>query len=146
MIDVKELRMLNQKGCRCGFYEFTLEDVKSVDLLQDAHGFYGNLVKHYSKVICPECGRETIALLKQVGQTWEIMNTAINANEIVINDSQNAKASQRIIEKTIENVTEQTKTQNEQEKKTNEEFICPECKKVCKSKVGLTAHMRTHQK
>lgn len=153
MIDVKELRILNQKDCRCGYHEFTLDDVKSVDLLKDSHGFYGNLVKHYSKVICPECGKETIALLKQVGQTWEIMNTAINANEIVIENSQNANieedasyTEQDALVQLTENATEQTEIKNKKENNQSQEFICPECKKVCKNKVGLTAHMKIHQK
>ena len=152
MIDVKELKILNQKGCRCDFYEFSLADVKSIEFLQDAHGFYGNLVKHYSKVICPECGKETIVLLKQLGQTWEIMNTAISANEIVIEKSENSESksenvevSKQIIEKVIENTAEQTESQNEQENNSSEEYICPKCKKVCKNKCGLSAHMKTHQ-
>lgn len=30
--------------------------------------------------------------------------------------------------------------------KKTEEFVCPVCGKVCKSKLGLTAHMRIHKK
>ena len=144
MVDVKELRIINQKDCRCGYHEFTLEDVKGIEQLQDAHGFYGNLVKHYSKVICPECGKETILLLKQIGQTWEIMNTAISANEIVI-DKPKTEMSKQIITKTIENAIEQAENKNEQKNNLSQEFICPVCKKVCKNKIGLNAHMRTHQ-
>ena len=139
MIDVKELRILNQKGCRCGYYEFTLEDVKSVDMLQDAHGFYGNLVKHYSEVKCPECGKETILLLKQIGQTWEIMNTAIGLNEIVIDNNKSDNENMEELQK------EQTLIENKQENNSSEEFICSECGRAFKNKSGLNSHMRTHQ-
>ena len=87
MIDVKQLQVLNQRNCRCGYHEFSLEDIHGIEMLQDAHGFYGNLVKYYSKAICPKCGRESILLLKQKGQTWEIMNTAILNSENMVNDS-----------------------------------------------------------
>ena len=132
MIDVKEITMLNKTNCKCG-HEFTLNDVKSVDFLQDAHGFYGNLVKHYSKVKCPECNNEIIVLLKQVGQTWKIMNTAIVKEQ---------EAQMQL----TENTPEATETANKEENNQSQEFICPECQKVCKNKVGLTAHMKTHQK
>lgn len=153
MIDVKELRVLNQKDCRCGYYEFTLDDVRSVEQLQDAHGFYGNLVKHYATAICSECGKETILLLKQAGQTWEIMNTAISTNELVIENPQDANieknasyTEQDAQVQLTENTSEQTETENKEEDNQVQEFICPECKKVCKNKIGLTAHMKTHQK
>lgn len=140
MIDVKELRMLNQKDCRCGYHEFTLEDVRSVEQLADAHGFYGNLVKHYAKAICPECTKETILLLKQVGQTWEIMNTAVTKDITII------EAPKKEVQKTaLQDTLKQTEIKNKEENNDNQEFICPECKKVCKNKSGLAAHMRTHQ-
>ena len=142
MIDVKELKVLNQKDCRCGYHEFTLEDVRGIDILQDAHGFYGNLVKHYSKAICPECGKETILLLKQVGQTWEIMNTAISSNEIVI---ESHKSDDQNVEEQENKVTEQATIENKQENNSSEEFICSECGRVFKNKLGLNSHMRTHQ-
>ena len=146
MIDVKEIRMLNQKGCRCGYHEFTLEDVRSVEQLADAHGFYGNLVKHYAKAICPECTKETILLLKQVGQTWEIMNTAVTKDVIIIEAPKKEVQQMTSQVTSIKNtVTKQPEIKNEEEKELNQEFICPECKKVCKNKSGLAAHMRTHQ-
>jgi hypothetical protein len=45
-----------------------------------------------------------------------------------------------------ENTPEATETANKEGNNQSQEFICPECKKVCKNKVGLTAHMKTHQK
>ncbi len=144
MIDVKELEILNSTTCKCG-HEFTLKDIKSVEFLQDAHGFYGNLVKHYSKVICPECNNEIIVLLKQVGQTWKIMNTAI-VKEQEAEKEENASYTEQDAQVQItENASEQTEIENKEENNQSQEFICPECKKVCKNKVGLTAHMKTHQ-
>lgn len=150
MVDVKELKMLNRKDCQCGLHEFTLKDVKSVEKLTDTHGFYGNLVKHYSKVICPICKKETILLLKQVGQTWEIMNTALTKDMDIT--EQEAKQEANIEENASNEIqdadihtTEQSEAQNEEENNQSQEFICPECKKVCKNKSGLAAHMRTHQ-
>lgn len=159
MIDVKELKILNRTDCQCGTHEFTLKDVKSVEQLTDAHGFYGNLVKHYSKVICPICKKETILLLKQKGQTWEIMNTAVTNNNDVIefpnygDEEDNYAKQDANIEENASNeiqdadihTTEQSEAQNEEENNQSQEFICPECKKVCKNKSGLAAHMRTHQ-
>lgn len=146
MIDVKELKMLNQKDCRCGYYEFSLEDVKSVEQLQDTHGFYGNLVKHYSIVKCPECNRETVVLLKQVGQTWEIMNTAIVKEQEAEKEENASYTEQDAQMQLTENTPEATETANKEENNQSQEFICPECQKVCKNKIGLTAHMKTHQK
>lgn len=148
MKDVKELKILNRKDCQCGTHEFTLADVKSVEQLQDAHGFYGNLVKHFSKVICPECKNETILLLKQIGQTWQIMNTAVTDDKDVIEFPNYGDEEDNYIkqEATIEeNTLGQPETKNNETNNQSQEFICPECKKVCKSKIGLSAHMRTHQ-
>lgn len=135
MIDVKELNILNRKNCICGNHGFTLADVKSVEPLQDAHGFYGNLVKHYAKIECPVCHRKTILLLKQAGQSWDIMNTAVtndmNKTIVVQTKTQIAKVQPEIT--------------NKEEKNNSNEFICPVCKKVCKSKIGLNSHMKTHQ-
>ena len=123
MVDVKELKILNRKDCQCGMHEFSLKDVKGIEPLIDAHGFYGNLVKNYAAVQCPKCHNITVLLLKQVGQTWDIMNTAI-----------------------IKNIqTEQTKNKNQTENKLIQEFICPKCQRTFKNKLGLNSHMRTHQ-
>lgn len=142
MIDVKELEMLNRKDCTCGNHQFSLSDINGISFLQDAHGFYGNLVKNYSRVICPVCQNETILLLKQVGQTWDIMNTARVRKQEDANTKENASYEKEDAQMQL---TEQTENENKEEKNQSEELICPECKKVCKNKSGLAAHMRTHQ-
>lgn len=147
MIDVKELNILNEKNCRCCFHKFEMKDIKSIEQLSDAHGFYGNLVKNYAIVECPECHEETILLLKQVGQTWDIMNTAVT-NEMIAPKviTSTGKTEKELNGVHQENITEQTKPKDEKKNNKSQEFICPECKKVCKSKIGLNAHMRTHNK
>lgn len=129
MIDVKDLQILNKTKCNCG-HQFTLKDFIKLEKLQDTQGFYANLVKHYSKAICPNCKKEVILLLKQVGQTWEIMNTAVT-NEMNVTEKNTSK------EKTISSL--------DGEKKQSKEFICPVCQKVCKSQIGLNSHIKTHQ-
>lgn len=109
--------------CECG-YEFNLKNITKLEKI-NSHGFYSNIVKHYSKTMCPNCKKETILLLKQKGQTWEILSIA------------NPKL----------NTENQVKIENKEKNINNQEFfICPECKKVCKSQFGLNAHMKTHNK
>lgn len=126
-MDVKDLEILNRLDCKCG-YKFSLKDIRSIDFLTDTHGFYGNWVKTYSIVKCPKCYHEVILLLKQRGQTWEIMNTA--QRDIMEN----------IVEKSLQEMQSVVKNI----KKDTNEFICPECKRVFKSKSGLSSHMKTH--
>ncbi len=128
MIDVKEIQVLNSKKCNCG-YEFTLKDFTKLENLTDTHGFYANIVKHYSMAKCPKCQKEVILLLKQKGQTWEIMNTAKLINS---NDNNVATIKPEIVSKS--------------ETIVDNKLICPVCKKVCKSKIGLNAHMKIHSK
>ena len=125
--NIKEYKVQNKKKCNCG-HEFSLKDINGL-LRINVPGYYGNVVKHASKTICPNCRKETVLLLKQKGQTWEIIDIAVKEN---ISKPQGIK--------------NETKSKNEQEKITTNEFICPTCKKVCKSKIGLNAHMRTHNK
>lgn len=121
MIINKDYEIKDSVICNCG-HKFTLRDVNGLEPL-DQHGFFANIVKNCSVTNCPECGLETILLLKQRGQTWDILGIAA--------------AKDGISQATIQNKTEKEK---------NEEFICPECQKVCKNKVGLIGHMRTHYK
>ena len=95
-------------------HEFTMKDYQELNRINE-HGFYANQIKHYSPAICPECKKETILLLKQKGQTYVVVDIA----------------------------TEKKKNINT-ELTGKQEFICPECKKVCKNQLGLNAHMRTH--
>lgn len=162
MIDVKELELLNTTQCECG-HTYSLKDFTKMEALEDAHGFYGNIVKNYSRAICPRCRKKVIMLLKPKGQTWEVINIARLKSE---NDIQNLEKQNETNNSTFTNIsdiantvlenmtsdevlkvaTEQTTIENETEKNQNEEFICSECGQVCKSKIGLIGHMKTHQK
>lgn len=141
MIDIKDIKVLNKLDCICGKHEFTLADLRGLEQLTDTNGFYGNLVKHYSMSKCPECGKEIILLLRQKGQTWEIMNTA----------ELEQKATELLKEEVADTnvgdltTTEQTTMDSDEEKTDSQEFICPECKREFKSKSGLALHMKKHQ-
>ena len=114
---MQDIILKGTKICKCG-HEFTLQDLGNLKNITD-HGFYGGVVKHYSEAKCPHCNQETILLLKQKGQTWEILNTAIP----------------------VKNET----TEIEENNNTDVDFICSICGKVCKSQLGLNSHMNTHK-
>lgn len=121
--NIENLEIKNSIKCECG-HEFKLKDMTELKRINQS-GFYSNIVKHYSNSKCPGCRKDTILLLKQKGQTWEILNIAT-----IKNNKTNV---------------EETYSKIEQKNNTIQEFICPVCKKVCKSQLGLNAHMRAHQ-
>lgn len=133
MLNVKELRILNTTKCECG-HEFTLKDIKSIDRINE-QGFYSNIVKNYSESKCPQCGKTKILLVKQVGQTWKIVNIA-TTDEL---------QTMKVQLMTSQVVTTQPETKNKTNNTLTNEFICPVCEKVCKSKIGLNSHIKTHQ-
>ena len=98
-------------------------------------GFYGNIVKHYSKTKCPVCSKETILFLKQVGQTWKIIDIA----------TKNMSNSKDIVQEIVKTVENKPNKVIEEEKQNSNEFICEVCGKVCKSQIGLNSHLKTHQ-
>lgn len=122
-LDMQQLEIKNTTKCDCG-HEFTLQDMTELNRI-DKHGFYANVVKHFSNTKCPNCNKDTTLLLKQKGQTWEIVSLAFN--------------------KKAENTVEGATTKNEDISIQSQEFICPVCEKVCKSQIGLNSHMKTHQ-
>ena len=132
-LDIKEFKIQDSIKCECG-HEFSLKDITDLRTINE-HGFYANIVKHCSYTKCPNCYKETLLLLRQKGQTWEILNTAVPKVEV--------EMEQENIKNNIN--AEGTTSQNNEEKENTQEFICPECKKVCKNQLGLNAHMRTHQ-
>lgn len=120
-MDIKNYDIKGTTKCDCG-HNFTMKDYIELKAL-NLPGFYGNNIKHYSPAKCPNCHRETLLLLKQAGQTYKIIDIATRKQE--------AKVS------TIKNKTQ---------KETTQGFICPTCKKVCKSQIGLNSHIKTHNK
>ena len=120
-VDITKYEIRNKTTCDCG-YEFTLKDVNGLVNIEQS-GFYGNVIDAGSEVICPKCHKEVLLLLQQKGQTYEIIDTATPK---VVNQSENDNRNDL--------------------SEDNQEFICPECKKVCKSQIGLNSHIKTHQK
>lgn len=129
---LENMKIKNTTVCDCG-REFVITDIQKLERVDDKN-FYSGVVKHYSKAICPECGKEVLLLLKQVGQTYKVINIAEKVENSIENKEESIENNQ--IETTIDN--------NETNIESNE-LICPVCKKECKNKSGLTAHMRTHE-
>lgn len=126
-MELKDYEIKGTTKCDCG-HEFTLKDYQELRKI-DTDGFYGNRAKHYSPSKCPKCGKETIMFLQQAGQTWRVIDIAIQ------------KRTEKKIEISKKN---QPKIENKELLNPIEGFVCQECGQVCKSKSGLIAHMRKH--
>lgn len=122
ILENKEYEIRSSTKCDCG-YQFEARDMKELKRINQ-DGFYGNNVKHYGHATCPNCGKEVVLLMKQVGQTYKVIDTA------------SLKEVQTATERPVINV--ETKTNN------SNEFICSVCGKVCKSQIGLSSHLKTH--
>lgn len=122
ILENKEYEIRSSTKCNCG-YQFEARDMKELKRINQ-DGFYGNIVKHYGHATCPNCGKEVVLLMKQVGQTYKVIDTA------------SLKEVQTTIERPVVNVEAKTNNSNE--------FICPTCGKVCKSQLGLNSHLKTH--
>ena len=133
-MDIRNYDVKDTTICECG-HKFDIHEINGL-LTIDNHGFFSNVVRTCSHIYCPKCKKETILLLKQRGQTWEILGIATPKTAEVV--------------KTVKTVKEQPKQQakmeNKAEKNISNELVCPICNKVCKSKIGLNAHMKTHNK
>lgn len=106
--------------CQCG-YELNIHnitDLKNINI----HGFFGNAVKYCSYTKCPQCDNNIVLFLKQKGQTWEIAGTG-----------------------TLKNITDVAENQNTEQNINSNDLLCKYCGKLCKSKIGLAAHLKTHQ-
>lgn len=146
---LENMKIKNTTVCDCG-REFVITDIEKLERIDDKN-FYSGVVKHYSKATCPNCGKEVILLLKQVGQTYKVINiaeyehlTADFSNETIENNEETLhKTEQNIAHNETASIT--TNIENNEVNTESNELICPVCKKECKSKPGLTAHMRTHE-
>ena len=74
ILENEEYQTKSKITCDCG-YEFTAHDIEELRRINQS-GFYGNAVKHYSHAKCKKCGKDVILLLKQVGQTYKIIDIA----------------------------------------------------------------------
>lgn len=129
-MELQEYKVKNTTRCDCG-HEFTIQDMHKLQRLSEP--IYGGIVKHVDEIKCPTCGKDTLLLIKQQGQTYIVKDIAQKSKENIEKTSMNN--SDNNIDTTI---------QNEHTSNANNEIICPICQKMLKSKSGLTAHMRTH--
>ena len=136
-MDLQDYKIKNSTTCDCG-YEFTIRDLTELKRINDSK-FYGGNIKHVSETHCPLCLRKTLLLLKQVGQTYKIIDIA--QKDIATSVEQTKVSNVMNID-----TTEPTQIGRETINDTNNELICPNCKRVFKSKQGLAAHSRTCRK
>lgn len=122
-MNLQDYKIKNSTTCDCG-YEFTIRNLTELKRINDEK-FYGGNVKHVSETMCPLCLRKTLLLLKQVGQTYKVIDIA---------------------QKDRDNNVEYTRINSNEQNTSNNEFICPNCKKVFKTKSGLTVHAKTCKK
>ena len=135
-LEGKEYDIKGRTNCQCG-HKFTLKDMKELQRINQP-GFYGNIVKHYSRTKCPACKKETILFLKQAGQTWEIL-------DIATENIKEGKNNMSIKSNKTENAVKEHVSKIEQKNTNSNEIICPVCGKACKSQIGYNSHMKTHQ-
>ena len=144
-MNLQDYKIKNSTTCDCG-YEFTIRDMTELKRINDSK-FYGGNIKHVSETHCPLCLRKTLLLLKQVGQTYKVIDIAqkdrpiIEAKTITINEDG--------IEQTQETSVANTSTQEQTQINSNEsnissnQLICQNCKRVFKTKQGLAIHAKT---
>ena len=133
ILEGKEYEVKSKTTCDCG-YQFTLQDMEELKRINQP-GFYGNVLKHYSHAKCKQCGKDVILLLKQVRQTYKIIDIAC----------ENVQKQQENSSKNVQTNANQPNTAIEENNDSSKEFICPICEKVCKSQIGLNSHLKTHQ-
>lgn len=130
-MDLQEYKIKNSTKCDCG-YEFTIHNLTELKRINDTK-FYGGNIKHVSETRCPLCLRKTLLLLKQVGQTYKVIDIAQKDRPII-------ESKTLTID---ENSTEQTQIDFNEFNTTNNELICPNCKRVFKTKQGLAVHSKS---
>lgn len=137
-MNLQDYKIKNSTKCDCG-YEFTIKDMTELKRINDSK-FYGGNIKHVSATHCPLCLRSTLLLLKQVGQTYKVIDIAqkdratIEAKTITVDENANV---------ITDNSIEQTQISSNESNKESNECICPNCKRVFKTKQGLAVHAKT---
>ena len=147
-MDLQDYKIKNSTKCDCG-YEFTIRDLTELKRVNDSK-FYGGNIKHVSETHCPECLKKTLLLLKQIGQTYKVIDIAQKDGPIIeaktIQIDENGVEQTQESETTNANVSKQTQIVSNETNTANNEIICPNCKKVFKTKQGLAIHAKTCKK
>ena len=133
-MNLQDYQIQNSTKCDCG-YEFTIHNLTELKRINDSK-FYGGNIKHVSETTCPQCSRKTLLLLKQVGQTYKVVDIAQKDRPI---DSKQSKINNPVNTDTTEHSQIISKTINDD----SNELICPICKRAFKSKQGLAIHTKT---
>ena len=144
-MDLQDYKIKNSTKCDCG-YEFTIHDLTDLKRVSDSK-FYGGNIKHVSETHCPECLRKTLLLLKQVGQTYKVIDIAQKDRPII--EAKTIQIDENGVEQTPgtnANVSEQAQIISNETNTANNEIICHNCKKVFKTKQGLAIHAKTCKK
>ena len=134
MVNLRELLLKGRTTCDCG-HTFIANDIKGLMQNKD-YQFYGGRVAYYSETICPDCKKECVILLEPYNSTYRVIDIGIDPNkkEIIVEEQKTEQVNTEV------NSFEQVE---EKEEKKSNEFICPNCKKVLKSKSGLTNHKKS---
>ena len=144
-MDLQDYKIKNSTKCDCG-YEFTIRDLTDLKRVNDSK-FYGGNIKHVSETHCPECLRKTLLLLKQVGQTYKVIDIAqkdrstVEVKKISINEDGIKPTQETNVANT--STLEQIQINSNEFNADSNEIMCPNCKRVFKSKQGLAVHSKT---
>lgn len=143
-MNLQDYKIRNSTNCECG-YEFTIKNLTKLEKIKQ-DGFYGGIVKHFSNCNCPNCKKDTILFLKQVGQTYVVKDIAQKETEKTEEIVEELAEAEGLEESTEEITTEETTANSNEENINSNEFICPTCKNTFKSKSGLAIHSKTCKK
>ena len=144
-MNLQDYKIRNSTTCECG-YEFTIKNLTKLEKIKQ-DGFYGGIVKHFSNCNCPNCKKDTILFLKQVGQTYVVKDIAQKETEEIAEEVVEESAVVGGLEESVEETaTEETTVNSNEENINSNEFICPTCKNTFKSKSGLAIHSKTCKK
>ena len=144
-MDLQDYKIKISTKCDCG-YEFTIHNLTELKRINDSK-FYGGNIKHLSETRCPLCLKKTLLLLKQVGQTYKVIDIAqkdrptVEAKTVVFNEDGIEQVQDTIT--TGSTVLGQTQISFNEDNTKSNECICPNCKRSFKTKQGLAVHSKT---